>query len=241
MFKFDLHVHTIHGSSDSGLSPKELVVEAERIGLDGVCLAEHGGGWNELMVEKEFGLSNLIVVTALEVTTELGHVIAVGLNTHAPGIHKIDTLRQVVDDAGGVLISAHPLRNFFNAPPYNVNLLYKDWPLPPVTPEQASRHELFDYVDFIEVTNGANSDEENKFTLEIANLLSMPGTGGSDSHSVQGIGKSLTIFHDKISDQSSFIEALKSGRFYPAEGLNTGELKRFGKKVENRLEFDPEC
>mgnify|MGYP001284121746 CR=1 FL=1 len=230
MFKFDLHVHTVLGSSDSGLSPRELIGEAERIGLDGVCLTEHGGGWDESKVEKEFGLSNLVVVTALEVTTDMGHVIAVGLNSYSPGIHRIEVLRQVIDDVGGVLISAHPLRNFFNAPPYNANLLYQNWPSPPGTPRQASRHELFTFVDFIEVTNGANSDRENRFTLEIADQLSIPGTGGSDSHSVQGIGKSLTIFDDEVKDQSSLIKALKSGKFYPAEGLNTGTLKRFAKK-----------
>ena len=71
MFKIDLHVHTVRGSSDSGLSPVQLVGEAKRIGLDGVCLAEHGGGWNQSMIEKEFGSSSLTVVTALEVSTNL--------------------------------------------------------------------------------------------------------------------------------------------------------------------------
>ena len=83
------------------------------------------------------------------------------------------------------------------------------------------------YVDFIEVTNGANSDQENRFTLEIATVLGKLGTGGSDSHSVQGIGKSLTVFEDEISDERSLIESMKAGRFYPAEGLNVGLLKHF--------------
>ena len=227
MFKIDLHVHTVRGSSDSGLSPVQLVGEAKRIGLDGVCLAEHGGGWNQSMIEKEFGSSSLTVVTALEVSTELGHVIALGLNSHAAGIHKIDVLRRVVDAEGGLLISAHPLRNFFNTPPYNVNLLYRGWKNAPRTATEASKHELFSYVDFIEVTNGANSDQENRFTLEIATVLGKLGTGGSDSHSVQGIGKSLTVFEDEISDERSLIESMNAGRFSPAEGLNVGSLKHF--------------
>ena len=124
MFTFDLHVHTVRGSSDSSLSPSQLIGEAERIGLNGVCLAEHGGGWNDDLVDQEFGASKLTVIPALEVTPNMGHVIAIGLRSHAPGIHKIDVLREVVDEVGGLLISAHPLRNFFNAPPFNVNLLY---------------------------------------------------------------------------------------------------------------------
>ena len=77
MFTFDLHVHTVRGSSDSSLSPSQLIGEAERIGLNGVCLAEHGGGWNDDLVDQEFGASNLTVSPALEVTTNMGHVIAI--------------------------------------------------------------------------------------------------------------------------------------------------------------------
>ena len=225
MFTFDLHVHTVRGSSDSSLSPSQLIGEAERIGLNGVCLAEHGGGWNLDLIEQEFGESNLTVIPALEVTTNMGHVIAIGLRAHAPGIHKIDVLREVVDEAGGMLISAHPLRNFFNTPPFNVNLLYREWSSPPKNVEEACKHDLFSFVDLIEVTNGANSEKENRFTSDIAKYLGINGTGGSDSHSVQGIGKSLTVFENQITDQESLISELKAGNFYPAEGLNVGDLK----------------
>ena len=225
MFTFDLHVHTVRGSSDSSLSPSQLIGEAERIGLNAVCLAEHGGGWNDDLVDQEFGASKLTVIPALEVTTNMGHVIAIGLRSHAPGIHKIDVLREVVDEVGGLLISAHPLRNFFNAPPFNVNLLYREWSSQPNNVEEASEHDLFSFVDLIEVTNGANSERENRFTSDIANYLGINGTGGSDSHSVQGIGKSLTVFENQITDQASLIAELKAGKFYPAEGLNIGNLK----------------
>lgn len=227
MFKIDLHVHTVRGSSDSSLSPSQLIEEAERIGLNGVCLAEHGGGWNSDLIDQEFGESNLMVIPALEVTTNMGHVIAIGLRSHAAGIHNIDVLRKVVDEVGGMLISAHPLRNFFNIPPFNVNLLYKEWTYPPTNVKEASEHDLFTFVDLIEVTNGANSEKENRFTSDIAKYLGMNGTGGSDSHSVQGIGKSLTVFENKITDQESLIFELKAGNFYAAEGLNVGDLKQF--------------
>ena len=227
MFKIDLHVHTVKGSSDSSLLPQQLIEESQRIGLDGVCLTEHGGGWNDLSIDREFAESGLIVIPALEVTTDLGHVIAIGLETHYPGIHKIEILRKVVDEKGGVLISAHPLRNFFNAPPYNLNLLYKNWNTAPTTPLEAAKHELFSQVDYIEVTNGANSDKENSFTLEIAKLLGVSGTGGSDSHSTQGLGKSLTVFENPITSKDSLIRELKSGAFYAAEGLNVGNLRKY--------------
>ena len=227
MFKMDLHVHTVRGSTDSSLQPNELVSEATRIGLDGVLLAEHGGGWSAQTLSKEFRNTSLVVIPAIEVTTDMGHIIAVGLDSHVSGIHKLATLRKVVDQIDGILIAAHPMRNFFNKPPYNTNLLYKDWQNYPVSIEEASKHEIFNLVDYLEVTNGANSDRENQFTKEMGDLLGMKGTGGSDSHSKQGLGKSLTVFEKPITDRESLIHQLKEGAFFPAEGLNVGKLQNF--------------
>ena len=215
------------GSTDSGLLPEQLIAESKRIELNGVFLSEHGGGWTPAQVETEFGETDLTVATGLEVNTDMGHIIVIGLDSYVSGIHKLKVLREKIDEVGGILIAAHPLRNFFNRPPYNVNLLFDGWKVPPETPEQAAEHELFSLVDCIEVTNGANSDKENSFTLEIANYLNIPATGGSDSHSIQGIGRSFTIFENDIPDRETLIAEIKAKRFYPAEGLNIGKVQRF--------------
>ncbi|MBR48621.1 MAG: hypothetical protein CL734_00125 [Chloroflexi bacterium] len=227
MFIVDLHVHTVKGSSDSSLLPEQLMIEAKRIGLNAAHLSEHGGGWSEPMVEENFQNSPLSIITGLEVDTDMGHIIAIGMDAHAPGTHNPYVLREAVDKVGGVLISAHPMRNFFNKPPYNRNLLFQNWDHFPETAEEAATHELFSIVDFIEVTNGANTLEENKFTLEIAKILNKPGTGGSDAHSIQGIGKSCTVFENPVHSKSDLIKELKNGNFYPAEGLNKLDLHEF--------------
>lgn len=226
---FDLHVHTVIGSSDSSLTPEQLISESERIGLNGVCLTEHGGGWTSEMIDRKFKKSDLIVVPALEINTEFGHVIAIGLQSHIPGIHKIDFLRKTIDERGGVLILAHPMRNIFNKPPYDSNLIFKDYEKPIVNVSDVVDHEIFNYVDFIEITNGANTVEENEFALEVAHTLNKKGTGGSDSHSINGIGKSITVFESNICDSESLLENLKSGSFHAAEGLNIGKLTPFTK------------
>ena len=102
MFNFDLHVHTVKGSSDSGLLPEQLIAEAKRINLDGVFLSEHGGGWNADLIESEFGESDLSVTTGLEVNTDMGHVIVIGLDSYVSGIHKFKILREKVDEVGGI-------------------------------------------------------------------------------------------------------------------------------------------
>ena len=229
MAVFDLHLHTVHGSSDSGLSPEQLIQEAQRIGLDGVCLTEHSGGWEQYQVDRVFGGSGITAIRAIEVNTDMGHILAFGLHRYVSGMHTAAGLRKVVDNAGGVMIAAHPFRNFFNRPPYNLNLLFKNLNgNRPTTATEASKHPLFELVDEIEVANGANTDQENLFTLDVARQLGFKGTGGSDAHSTHGIGKCVTVFDGDIRGESDLIEALRAKAFYAGEGLHVGRLRGFG-------------
>ena len=226
MAVFDLHIHTVRGSSDSGLTPEQLIEEAHRIGLDGVCLTEHSGGWEHHEVATVFKDAGFTVIPAIEVNTEMGHILTFGMQHYVSGMHTAAGLRKVVDAAGGVMIAAHPFRNFFNKPPYNVNLLFKNFNgNRPTTSIAASKHPLFELVDDVEVANGSNTDRENHFTLDVARHLGFTGTGGSDAHSTHGIGKCVTIFDGDIHNESDLIEALRAKAFIPAEGMHIGALE----------------
>jgi PHP family Zn ribbon phosphoesterase len=79
----------------------------------------------------------------------------------------------------------------------------------------------------IEVANGGTADEENTFAMKVASLLKMPVTGGSDAHSLHGLGRFVTAFRDEINSEAEFLKALHSGKFYPAIGLREGRLRPF--------------
>jgi len=229
---FDLHVHTVKGSSDSNLTPQELIREARRIGLDGVCLTEHGGGWEQHEYQRVFEEAGFTVVRALEVDTDMGHVLVFGIHSYVAGMHRASDLRKTVNRAGGVMVSAHPFRNLFNNPPYNLNLLFKDSNGHPKTASEAACHPLFELVDDIEVANGSNTERENLFSLEVARQLGFTGTGGSDVHSTNGLGKCTTVFDGDIRSESDFLEALKAKAYAPAQGLHLGQLKTFGTHLD---------
>jgi hypothetical protein len=234
---FDLHVHTVKGSGDSSLAPEELVKEAVRLGLTGVTLTEHGG-WADLREFGEFARRHAIVlVHAREFETESGHILVFGLNRHPPGAVDPKTLRQAVTRAGGWMVSAHPFRNLFNPPPYNMSLIYQDPGSHPKTPEEAIAHPLFELLDDVEVVNGANSEEENRFALEVARRMGTRGTGGSDAHSAQGLGRGVTRFEEEIRSEAEFLEALRAGAYTPAEGFNRGEPRYF--RAESPLPGGP--
>ncbi len=226
----DMHVHTVRGASDSSLTPEQLVEEAQRIGLDGVNISEHDRLWDPYELERLREESQtacpggLLISQGMEVSTDLGHMIALGLDRYVPGIHRAAELRRLVDEVGGFIFVAHPFRHFFDPVHFR-----RDGPLPPhLTPEEAARLPIFELVDEIEVANGGCTAQENHFALAVARVLGKRGIGSSDAHSTHGLGCFVTVFEQAPEDQRELVAALKAGRFYPAEGLLAGKLTPFG-------------
>src|SRR3990170_7678452 len=104
----DMHVHTVRGASDSSLTPEQLIAEAQRIGLTGVNISEHDRVWEVRQIEEFSRQSGLFVSRGMEVSTDMGHMIVIGLDSYLPGIRKATELRRAVDESGGFLIVAHP-------------------------------------------------------------------------------------------------------------------------------------
>ena len=213
---FDMHIHTTKGSSDSNLSPEDMILEAERLGFFGLCITEHSGPWDQHEFEHFAAQHNLVLVRAMEVETDMGHILAFGLNSYLPGIGSARELRRAVDEVGGFIVSAHPFRNLNDPRPFMKPLLYKDMPSVPSSMEEAAKHPVFGLVDAVEVANGGTSDDENRFAMKVAQHLDLKVTGGSDAHSQHGLGRYVTVFEGEIGSEEEFMQALRTGRSYPA-------------------------
>jgi len=231
----DMHVHTVVGSSDSNLTPEELVREAVRIGLDGVCLTEHRGKWDKFAFEKFAREQPLLLINAMEVETDMGHIIVLGTNGYVSGMSDARTLRRVVEETGGVMITAHPFRNYFNRPPYNQNLVFRDVHPFPETALEAAKHPLFELVHEVEVGNGGCNNQENFFALDVARQRGHSGTGGSDAHSTHGLGKCVTVFDGDIRSEKDLIEAIRAKAFKAVEGFHLGQFNTYD--IEAQDEF----
>src|SRR3972149_4356340 len=110
----DLHVHTMQGGPDSSLTPQQIIEEAKRIGLDGVCVTEHNCLWDTHEFEKLAQKNGLRVFRAMEINTEVGHIAVFGLKSYIGGIHKADRVRTEVLAARGFMIALHPFRRLFD-------------------------------------------------------------------------------------------------------------------------------
>ncbi|HMO53322.1 MAG TPA: CehA/McbA family metallohydrolase [Tepidiformaceae bacterium] len=225
----DMHLHTLRGASDSMLDPDDLIAEALRVGLTGVNITEHDRMWESWDLSPfRKKHSNIFVSNGMEVSTDMGHILAIGLKGYAPGIRRLEKLREIANEQGAFLVVAHPFRHFFDPvhfkregkEPFNL------------TPEQAAKLPVFQLVDGIEVLNGCNTPRENYFALQVAKALGKPGTGGSDAHSTQGIGYFAAVFDEEILSQEHMVEQMHKGRFHPGRGLNEGKLNNYWETAE---------
>ena len=220
----DLHVHTTKGSKDSKLSPYTMVEEAKRLGIEGICITEHDEPWDSGEFNNFAKKHDLLLIRGVEVDTDMGHVLVFGLDTYVSGIDRMDELKKIVDRNDGFMITAHPFRGLNESRPI---YLYPDGMNIPKTVGDGAKHKVFDLVDAVEVANGGTVESENRFALKVAQQLGRYKTGGSDAHSVNGLGRCVTVFQDQICSEKAFIDALKSGRYYPAVGLKGQKLTEY--------------
>jgi sugar phosphate isomerase/epimerase len=220
----DMHVHTTRGAADSSLTPEQLIEEARRIGLTGVNISEHDRVWEPHLLADFRERSGLFVSRGMEVSTDMGHMIVVGLETYLPGIRKATELRKALDAVGGFMTVAHPFRHFFDP----IHFRRDGRPPFEMTPEEAAeRMPVFGVVDEIEVANGGSTPRENQFALKVAKVLGKRGIGASDCHSTNGVGYFVTVFDEELTDQQQMLNQLHARRFYAAQGLSIGNFRPY--------------
>ncbi len=201
----DLHVHTSPASPCSSATAEEVIQEAKRIGLDGICLTDHNHVWDPDEVADLRRKHNFLILRGNEITTDQGDMVVFGLEKEIKGIVKLKDLRKDVSKAKGFMIVAHPFRGFLT---FGIGKLG-------LTPEKAMERDLFKFVDAVEVMNSKVTKRENSFAAEVAEGLHLPTTGGSDAHEVSEVGIYATQFSHEIKDEKDLIEALRSGEFTP--------------------------
>jgi hypothetical protein len=220
----DMHVHTVRGAADSSLTPGQLLEEAKRIGLTGINISEHDRVWDPQQLAAFREESGLFVSRGMEVSTDMGHIIVIGLDRYVPGIRRATELRNVLNDVGGFMTVAHPFRHFFDP----IHFRRDGKPPFDMSPEEAAeKMPVFGLVDEIEIANGGSTPKENQFALNVARLLGKRGIGASDCHSTNGVGYYVTVFEEELRDEAHMLEQLRNGRYQAAQGLPAGELRAY--------------
>jgi len=195
----DLHIHTNVSSRCSSVTPQQLVDRSKELGLDAVCVTEHSTGVGA-QVNYEYALERgFKVFRGMEVYTELGDMLVLGwLEKVKYYLFPFAELREEVEKRDGIIIPAHPCRGISDA-------------------RHRYRHtldeELTQAIVTIETHNGSVARKSNDQAERLGKKYGLFGTGGSDAHHVDHIGRALTVFEGHIEDERELIESLRGGRY----------------------------
>jgi predicted metal-dependent phosphoesterase TrpH len=194
------------------MAADELIEAAIEAGLDGVAVTEHHlieGA--EVAQEIGWHKYRFPVFRGVEAqATVVGDVLVFGYYRDLSREIAWRALRQLVSDAGGVLIPAHPFRY------WDHNSLWNYLEEHGLSIDDGLANEsIFRGLTAIEVYNGGCTSEENAWAANMARCLRLPGVGGSDAHSPDEVGRAATWFPDRIETDGELVAALKRGGYRP--------------------------
>jgi len=201
-FKLDIHVHTTN-SGDSCINLETIPEILDKKGLDGLAITDHD------KITK-YDIKEKIVLQGSEISTINGHLIALNIKKN---INNGMSMRRTINEVhyqGGVAIIAHPY-SF----PQNCNL--KNLDIRPDGIEVLNARVMFCNISTL-------------LSKRMAIKLSVPMTGGSDSHIPDTIGDSYTIVEAKSDSIDDIIDAFRMGRI-----TFSGNCSSLRKRIKSRI------
>ena len=205
----DLHTHTNPWSDDSYLTADDIIENARKVGIDGICITEHDWFWEDDEIERVCQKHQFLVIPGVEITCEEGHFLVFGIKKYIFGMHRAKFLKEVVDREGAAMVLAHPYRRQFKIDDYPEAPGY----FPQVV--KACENPIFLMADAVEIQNSRGSEQENRFSKDVCRRLNLKGTGSSDAHKLSNLGTYATYFEGKINRVQDLITELKTGRYWP--------------------------
>lgn len=171
---FDLHVHGQHSSDGRG-TVRELAARAREQGLQGFIVSDHNTyeAAKEILATK---LRDLLVVPGIEVSSAVGHCLAIGVRERVPRGLPLAATLEAIRDAGGVGVPSHPYRLINGVGEEGLDSCGK-------------------LLVAVEVFNARDGDGWRQRRAEAyAREHKLGGTGGSDAHQIFEVGNAFTMF-----------------------------------------------
>lgn len=191
----DTHLHERTFSGDSKMNLLEIVSEARRKGLDGICITDHD----------EIGLINYArqisesqdfpIFVGVEYLACEGDIVAFGIDS-LPAPHlTAQEFADYVAERGGVCIAAHPYRSN----------------------SRGLGDMLFTAKNIIgaEAYNGSSTPLENRLALETCKKAGLKQFGASDAHTTMQVGLYATEIPGRFTTVAGLVEAIKTQECRP--------------------------
>ena len=176
----DLHVHSVHSNE----TVAEILNECRVKNIGAVALTDH----NEIGAWEDVGdVSDIIIIKGIEVTTSEGHILAYGVDRLIPRNLPIKDTVDMIHEAGGIAVAAHPYRWWSGIGGENVDGMG---------------------FDAVESINGRSLKSSNYRALKLAKKLNLPIVGGSDAHTSPSVGRTFTVIPDECKNEKDVIAAI---------------------------------
>ncbi|MCL2786269.1 MAG: PHP domain-containing protein [Methanomassiliicoccaceae archaeon] len=180
----DLHIHSSY-SSDGRSSVSEILKAAEMRGLGCIAITDH----NVFRAHEDVYDGNVIIIPAEEVSSSDGHILAYGINAEIVRGKGVEETIDMIHDAGGIAVAAHPYRWWSGLGESNVT----------------------ERFDAIETFNARSTEGSNGRAVRLAEKMNKPFTGGSDAHNAACVGDAYTELPDGVSDWEGVIKEILAG------------------------------
>lgn len=223
--RFDLHSHTVYSKHwfwgmDALNTPRQMVKAAIKKGMSGLAITDHQTVKGSL-VAKSFAkrYKDFIVITGMEIRTDSGDVVALGINEDVPDDLSLANTIEKIHALGGIAVAAHPFAKFLVRK--CVGCEAKE-------------------LDAIEVFNaGSCKGFQNRKALEYAEKLKKPETAGSDAHCMRDVGRAGIICG--ACNQDGVLAGIMKkrcsifGEYTPYKDLAYLSIKKFSRSLKNRI------
>ncbi len=187
----DFHIHTKY-SMDCSTSLEEIILRCQKMGINCIAITDHDAIEGALKMQE---IAPFPVIPGEEILTPNGEVIGYFLKERIPSGQPIETVFSAIRTQGGLIGLPHPFDTFRGL--HNL--------------ENHRLEKLASQVDVVEVFNArspirGDSGKARDFALK----YNIPGTAGSDAHSLREIGKTY-VEMAPFNDKESFLQSLRAG------------------------------
>jgi len=191
-----VELHTHSSLSHDGRDPVDhLLEQAASVGLDAIAVTDHDEIDASLDAVEQAPEYGLIGIPGMEITTAVGHVLALGVREKIPAGLSFEATLDRIHEQGGIAVVPHPF--------------------------QSSRHGVAPHIsaetlasaDAIEVYNSRLlTGRSNRKAERFAAFHDLPMTAGSDAHIAEMVGQAITEVDATDRTAESILDAVAAGR-----------------------------
>ena len=191
MLKADFHIHTKY-SMDCHNELEGIVKRCQKLGLTCIAIADHDAVQGGLELQK---IAPFKVIVAEEVLTHQGEVMGMFLKKRIAGGIPLQQAIAAIKEQGGLVNIPHPFD-----------------PMRGLRVSADEFEKLAPQIDLIEVFNArVPTTQTNTRAENFAREHNLPGTAGSDSHSIVEMG-SVAVTMNDFNTPAEFLAALRTAK-----------------------------